>query len=111
LKKNWQQARGPNEAELLTSWLAQIWVRLKAQDYTPEFYKIEFPYAGGGPVFLLSELLHWTLPDNDKDSSHRLSAATSSNIALNLPAMNRRRIEGEKAWVLLLESVDAYQHL
>ena len=53
--------------------------------------KVPVRYAGSRPVFLLSELLQWTLPDNDRHTSHRLSGATSSNIALNRLATNRGR--------------------
>ena len=42
--------------------------------------KIPVRYSGGRPVFLLSELLHWTLPENDPHSSHRLSVANSCNM-------------------------------
>ena len=53
--------------------------------------RIPVRYAGGKPVFLLSELLQWSLPENDKHSSHRLSMASSCNIALNRLATNRER--------------------
>jgi excisionase family DNA binding protein len=53
--------------------------------------KIPMRYAGGKPVFLLSELLHWTLPEDDKHSAHRLSVANSSKIAVNRLATNRER--------------------
>jgi Helix-turn-helix domain len=53
--------------------------------------KIPVRYAGGRPLFLLSELLQWTLPEDDKHSAHRLSVAASSNIARNRLATNRER--------------------
>lgn len=53
--------------------------------------KIPVRYAGGRPLFLLSELLHWTLPEDDKHRSHRLSVAASSNIVVNRLATNRER--------------------
>lgn len=54
--------------------------------------KIPVRYAGGKPVFLLSELLNWTLPENDRHSQHRLSVAASSSIAANrLAAMRERK--------------------
>jgi|SRR5215216_5816324 len=53
--------------------------------------KIPVRYAGGRPVFLLSELLHWTLPEDDTHSSHRLSIANSCKIATNRLATNRER--------------------
>jgi excisionase family DNA binding protein len=54
--------------------------------------KIPVRYAGGRPLFLLSELLNWTLPEDDKHVAHRLSAAVSSKIAANRLATNRERI-------------------
>lgn len=53
--------------------------------------KIPVRYAGGRPLFLLSELLLWTLPVDDKHRSHRLSVAASSNIVANRLATNRER--------------------
>ena len=53
--------------------------------------KIPVRYAGGRPLFLLSELLQWTLPENDKHRSHRLAVAASSNIVANRLATNRER--------------------
>jgi excisionase family DNA binding protein len=53
--------------------------------------KIPVRYAGGRPLFLLSELLQWTLPEDDKHSCHRLSLATSSKIVVNRLATNRER--------------------
>jgi Helix-turn-helix domain len=53
--------------------------------------KIPVRYAGGRPLFLLSELLQWTLPEDDKHRIHRLSVAASSNIVANRLATNRER--------------------
>lgn len=53
--------------------------------------KIPVRYAGGRPLFLLSELLQWTLPEDDKHRSHRLAVAASSNIVANRLATNRER--------------------
>lgn len=53
--------------------------------------KIPVRYAGGRPIFLLPELLNWTLPEEDKHSGHRLSTANSCNIAVNRLATNRER--------------------
>lgn len=54
--------------------------------------KIPVRYAGGKPLFLLSELLNWTLPEDDRHSQHRLSVVASSSIAANrLAAMRGRR--------------------
>src|SRR5919205_2382512 len=39
-------------------------------------------YAGGRPVFLLSELLNWTLPENDKHVRHRLTSAQQCKITV-----------------------------
>jgi len=54
--------------------------------------KIPVRYAGGRPLFLLSELINWTLPEDDKHAAHRLSVAVSSKIAANRLATNRERI-------------------
>src|SRR5262250_3369686 len=32
--------------------------------------RIPVRYAGGKPIFLLAELLHWTLPDDDRHAAH-----------------------------------------
>jgi transposase len=48
-------------------------------------------YAGGRPVFLLAELLLWTLPEDDHADRHRLSLASSCTIAANRLATNRER--------------------
>ncbi len=54
--------------------------------------KIPVRYAGGRPIFLLSELLEWTLPPDDKHSAHRLSASASCKMATNrLVAMRERK--------------------
>ncbi|MBI3653546.1 MAG: helix-turn-helix domain-containing protein [Acidobacteria bacterium] len=53
--------------------------------------RIPVRYAGGRPIFLLSELLRWTLPEDDKHSAYRLSLAASSKIAANRLAANRER--------------------
>lgn len=53
--------------------------------------KIPVRYAGGRPLFLLSELLQWTLPEDDKHSGHRLSLAASSSMVANRLATNRER--------------------
>jgi hypothetical protein len=54
--------------------------------------KIPVRYAGGRPIFLLSELLEWTLPPDDKHSAHRLSVSASCKIATNrLAAMRERK--------------------
>ena len=48
-------------------------------------------YAGGRPVFLLSELLNWTLPENDKHLRHRLTAAQQCKIAVSKLSISRER--------------------
>lgn len=48
-------------------------------------------YAGGRPVFLLSELLNWTLPENDKHSRHRLTSAQQCKITLSKLSIGRER--------------------
>jgi hypothetical protein len=54
--------------------------------------KIPVRYAGGKPIFLLSELLDWTLPQDDRHSQHRLSTAAGCKIATNrLAAMRERK--------------------
>lgn len=53
--------------------------------------RIPVRYAGGRPVFLLSELLDWTLPENDAHTQHRLSVAASCKIASVRLAANRER--------------------
>jgi Helix-turn-helix domain len=53
--------------------------------------KIPVRYAGGRPLFLLAELLNWTLPENDQHTAHRLSVVASSKIAADRLAVNRER--------------------
>jgi excisionase family DNA binding protein len=54
--------------------------------------KIPVRYAGGRPIFLLAELLEWTLPPDDKHSAHRLSVSASCKMATNrLAAMRERK--------------------
>jgi excisionase family DNA binding protein len=53
--------------------------------------KIPVRYAGGRPIFLLSELISWTLPQPDTHAAHRLSVATTGKITLDRLAMNRER--------------------
>ena len=48
-------------------------------------------YAGGRPVFLLSELLNWTLPENDKHARHRLTAAQQCKMAVSKLSISRER--------------------
>ena len=48
-------------------------------------------YAGGRPVFLLSELLNWTLPENDKHLRHRLTSAQQCKIAASKLSIGRER--------------------
>ena len=38
-------------------------------------------YANGKPVFLLSEIMNWTLPDNDKHVRYRLVTAQQVKLA------------------------------
>ena len=42
---------------------------------------IPYRKANGKIIFLLAELLLWTLPKNDKHASHRLATATQCRIA------------------------------
>ena len=53
--------------------------------------RIPVRYAGGRPLFLLSELISWTLPQPDAHTAHRLSAATTGKITMNRLAMDRER--------------------
>ena len=48
-------------------------------------------YAGGRPVFLLAELMEWTLPENDRHSRYRLSPAASCRIAQAKAGGNPRK--------------------
>jgi excisionase family DNA binding protein len=43
--------------------------------------RIPYRKANGKVVFLLAELLLWTLPPNDKHSRHRLATASQCKIA------------------------------
>jgi excisionase family DNA binding protein len=43
--------------------------------------RIPYRKANGRVLFLLHELLTWTLPENDKHSRHRLAAASQVKIA------------------------------
>jgi len=49
-------------------------------------------YAGGRPLFLLAELMDWTLPDNDRHSRHRLPVMASCKIATQKLAATRERV-------------------
>jgi excisionase family DNA binding protein len=54
--------------------------------------RIPVRYANGKPLFLLSEIMLWTLPDNDKYASHRLPiSAHSKIIAPRLAAIRERK--------------------
>ena len=53
--------------------------------------KIPVRYANGKPVFLLSELIQWTLPENDKHAKYRLSLTNHCNIAASRLAAIRER--------------------
>jgi hypothetical protein len=48
-------------------------------------------YAGGRPVFLLSELLNWTLPENDKHTRHRLTSAQQCKMSVSKLSISRER--------------------
>jgi hypothetical protein len=48
-------------------------------------------YAGGRPVFLPSELLNWTLPENDKHTRHRLTSAQQCKITVSKLSISRER--------------------
>jgi excisionase family DNA binding protein len=43
--------------------------------------KIPYRKANGKVIFLLSEILLWTLPENDRHARHRLTVATQVKIA------------------------------
>jgi len=49
-------------------------------------------YAKSKPIFLLAELLSWTLPKNDKHAECRLPLATQCNIATSRLAAIRERV-------------------
>ncbi|MGH9822441.1 MAG: helix-turn-helix domain-containing protein [Blastocatellia bacterium] len=53
--------------------------------------RIPVRYAGTKPVFLLAEVLNWTLPEDDKYAAHTLAVAKSCKIALDRLAANRER--------------------
>jgi helix-turn-helix protein len=48
-------------------------------------------YAGGRPVFLLAELLNWTLPEPDQHARHRLTTAQQCKIARSKLSIGRER--------------------
>lgn len=49
-------------------------------------------YVNSEPRFLLSEILAWTLPKDDKHSSYRLAVSAGCNIATHrLAALDRRK--------------------
>jgi predicted DNA-binding transcriptional regulator AlpA len=54
--------------------------------------RIPVRYANGKPLFLLAEIIQWTLPADDKHSGHRLLVATYCSIAASRLAAIR---EGE----------------
>ena len=43
--------------------------------------RIPYRKANGRVIFMLAELLQWTLPENDQHSQHRLAASKAVNIA------------------------------
>jgi len=43
--------------------------------------RIPYRKANGRVIFMLAELLAWTLPENDKHTRHRLAASTQVKIA------------------------------
>ena len=43
--------------------------------------KIPYRKANGRVIFMLAELLAWTLPEGDRHTRHRLAASTACNIA------------------------------
>lgn len=53
--------------------------------------RIPVRYANGKPLFLLSELVCWTLPDNDKHSKYRLTVAQQCTISKSRLAAIRER--------------------
>jgi predicted DNA-binding transcriptional regulator AlpA len=55
--------------------------------------RIPVRYANGKPIFLLSELIQWTLPENDKHTKHRLPLVNHSKIAVSRLAAIRERTE------------------
>ena len=56
--------------------------------------KIPYRKANGRLLFLLAEILVWTLPENDKHARHRLPAASGSRItSLSLATTGRKKGE------------------
>jgi excisionase family DNA binding protein len=53
--------------------------------------KIPFRRANGRVIFLLSELLNWTLPENDPHSRYRLTVAKSCRLAASRLAATQER--------------------
>jgi hypothetical protein len=53
--------------------------------------RIPVRYAGGRPVFLLEELLNWTLPENDAWKAHRFLTANAGKISVDRLAANWER--------------------
>jgi excisionase family DNA binding protein len=53
--------------------------------------KIPFRRANGRVIFLLSELLNWTLPEKDKHARHRLTALKSCRLAASRLAATQER--------------------
>jgi hypothetical protein len=53
--------------------------------------RIPVRYAGGRPVFLLEELLAWTLPENDGWEAHRLRHAGAGKMLPDRLTANRER--------------------
>jgi len=53
--------------------------------------KIPYRKAGGHVLFLLSEILQWTLPVKDKHKADRLTAARSCKLAASRLAATRER--------------------
>ena len=45
--------------------------------------KIPYRKANGRVIFMLSELLAWTLPENDRHTKHRLAASKQCKIAVS----------------------------
>jgi excisionase family DNA binding protein len=45
--------------------------------------KIPYRKANGRVIFMLAELLAWTLPENDHHTKHRLAASKQCNIAIS----------------------------
>ena len=53
--------------------------------------KIPYRKAGGHVLFLLSEVLQWTLPQTDRHRRHRLTPARSGKLAASHLAATRER--------------------